>query len=169
VSNVCIHAARDVASRPCSSRLQCASALQIFLRVCTCSSEFRNGGSCCSSSFLDLSALHSLHLYSCIMAPSSKVLGSFLRTVRLSGKSQPSPLVCLQRQSRSPVLNLARTYAQFARDKPHVNIGMQTSLESRGAWILILLSVTGTIGHVDHGKVVSQALALSDAADKHRI
>jgi len=36
--------------------------------------------------------------------------------------------VSLQRQTRTPVLNFARTYAAvYERTKPHVNIGMATT------------------------------------------
>jgi hypothetical protein len=54
----------------------------------------------------------------------------FLRTARFafSRQAAANPLVSLQRQTTSPVLNLARTYAQFQRTKPHVNIGTTFSL-----------------------------------------
>ncbi|RKU41884.1 translation elongation factor Tu [Coniochaeta pulveracea] len=72
----------------------------------------------------------------------------FLRTARFafSRQAAANPLVNLQRQSTSPVLNLARTYAQFQRTKPHVNIG--------------------TIGHVDHGKTTLSAAITKRQADK---
>ena len=77
----------------------------------------------------------------------------FLRTARsaLQQGNSVSPLQhALRRQNESSIFNAARTYATvFERTKPHVNIGMQLkSGVQRG-----LLSVTGTIGHVDHGKV----------------
>lgn len=69
------------------------------------------------------------------MPASLRTIAPFLRTARLSLRQTQSPLVSLQRQTRTPVLNFARTYAVYERTKPHVNIG--------------------TIGHVDHGKVRS--------------
>lgn len=59
------------------------------------------------------------------MPASLRTIAPFLRTARLSLRQTSSPLVSLQRQTRTPVLNFARTYAVFERTKPHVNIGMQ--------------------------------------------
>ncbi|KAJ9148340.1 Elongation factor Tu [Pleurostoma richardsiae] len=70
-----------------------------------------------------------------------RTLAPFLRAARSS-----SPLVALQRQSASPVLNLRRGYAVFERSKPHVNIG--------------------TIGHVDHGKTTLSAAITKRQAEK---
>ena len=56
------------------------------------------------------------------MPAALRAIAPFLRTAR-SGLRSSSPLLNLQRQTRSPVLNLARSYAVFERSKPHVNIG----------------------------------------------
>ena len=48
-----------------------------------------------------------------------------MRTARLSLRQTQNPLVSLQRQTRTPALNFARTYAVYERNKPHVNIGTQ--------------------------------------------
>lgn len=53
---------------------------------------------------------------------SFRTVAPFLRTARTSLRSA-HPLVSLQRQSTSPVLNLRRGYAVYERTKPHVNIG----------------------------------------------
>lgn len=53
---------------------------------------------------------------------SLRTLAPFLRTARTSLRSG-HPLIALQRQSTSPVLNLRRGYAVYERTKPHVNIG----------------------------------------------
>lgn len=57
------------------------------------------------------------------MPASLRTFAPLLRTARLSLRQTQNPLVSLQRQSRTPVLNFARTYAVFERNKPHVNIG----------------------------------------------
>ncbi|KAJ4389502.1 translation elongation factor Tu [Gnomoniopsis smithogilvyi] len=76
---------------------------------------------------------------------SLRTLAPFLRTARSSYRSG-NPLISLQRQSASPVLNLRRGYAVFERTKPHVNIG--------------------TIGHVDHGKTTLSAAITKRQAEK---
>jgi len=53
---------------------------------------------------------------------SLRTLAPFLRTAL---RKPANPLVSLQRHRSSPVVNLARTYASYSRDKPHVNIGRQ--------------------------------------------
>jgi hypothetical protein len=58
------------------------------------------------------------------MSASLRTIAPFLRTARHSLRQNSSPLVSLQRQTRTPVLNFARTYAVYERTKPHVNIGM---------------------------------------------
>ncbi|KAL2266386.1 hypothetical protein VTJ83DRAFT_5738 [Remersonia thermophila] len=73
-------------------------------------------------------------------------LAPLLRTARLSLRQPQSPLVALQSQSRTPILNFARTYAVYDRSKPHVNIG--------------------TIGHVDHGKTTLSAAITKRQAEK---
>lgn len=80
------------------------------------------------------------------MSASLRTLAPFLRTARTSWRKPTNPLINLQRQSASPVLNLARTYAVYERSKPHVNIG--------------------TIGHVDHGKTTLSAAITKRQADK---
>jgi len=84
----------------------------------------------------------------------ARSVAPFLRTAQsaLRQGNSASPLQhAWQRQNGVAVLNAVRTYAAvFERTKPHVNIGMQ-SMEQRYE---LLLTVTGTIGHVDHGKVV---------------
>ncbi len=80
------------------------------------------------------------------MSASLRTLAPFLRTARASFRNQANPLVSLQRQSSSPVLNLCRTYAVYERTKPHVNIG--------------------TIGHVDHGKTTLSAAITKRQAQK---
>ncbi|KAK3997625.1 elongation factor Tu GTP binding domain-containing protein [Cladorrhinum sp. PSN332] len=71
-------------------------------------------------------------------------IAPFLRSATL--RQSASPLVNLQRQARSPILNFARTYAVYERTKPHVNIG--------------------TIGHVDHGKTTLSAAITKRQAEK---
>ncbi|KAL2023915.1 hypothetical protein VTK56DRAFT_692 [Thermocarpiscus australiensis] len=80
------------------------------------------------------------------MPASLRTIAPFLRTARLSLRQTPSPLVSLQRQTKTPVLNFARTYAVYERTKPHVNIG--------------------TIGHVDHGKTTLSAAITKRQAEK---
>ncbi|KAH8891332.1 translation elongation factor Tu [Thozetella sp. PMI_491] len=80
------------------------------------------------------------------MPSALRTVAPFLRVARLGFRAPSSPLVNLQRQSRSPVLNLARSYAVFERTKPHVNIG--------------------TIGHVDHGKTTLSAAITKRQAEK---
>ncbi|KAK0719779.1 elongation factor Tu GTP binding domain-containing protein [Lasiosphaeris hirsuta] len=81
------------------------------------------------------------------MASSLRSLAPFLRTARHTFRqNNTNPLVALQRQTRSPTLNLARTYAQYERNKPHVNVG--------------------TIGHVDHGKTTLSAAITKRQAEK---
>lgn len=59
------------------------------------------------------------------MSVSFRTLAPFLRTARTSLAKQGNPLISLQRQSTTPILNLARGYAGvFERTKPHVNVGM---------------------------------------------
>ncbi|ROW15976.1 hypothetical protein VPNG_02442 [Cytospora leucostoma] len=74
-----------------------------------------------------------------------RTLAPFLRTARPALRSG-HPLVSLQQQSASPVLNLRRGYAVYERSKPHVNIG--------------------TIGHVDHGKTTLSAAITKRQAEK---
>ncbi len=62
------------------------------------------------------------------MPAALRAIAPFLRTAR-SGLRSSSPLLNLQRQTRSPVLNLARSYAVFERSKPHVNIGRGKPIE----------------------------------------
>ena len=62
------------------------------------------------------------------MPAALRAIAPFLRTAR-SGLRSSSPLLNLQRQTRSPVLNLARSYAVFERSKPHVNIGREKLME----------------------------------------
>ncbi|KAK4467117.1 elongation factor Tu GTP binding domain-containing protein [Cladorrhinum samala] len=73
-----------------------------------------------------------------------RTIAPFLRSASL--RQSVSPLVNLQRQTRSPILNFARTYAVYERTKPHVNIG--------------------TIGHVDHGKTTLSAAITKRQAEK---
>ncbi|KAK3685015.1 elongation factor Tu GTP binding domain-containing protein [Podospora appendiculata] len=80
------------------------------------------------------------------MSTTLRTLAPFLRTARSSFRQSPNPLVQLQRQTRTPVVNLARTYASYERTKPHVNIG--------------------TIGHVDHGKTTLSAAITKRQAEK---
>ncbi|KXX80911.1 Elongation factor Tu, mitochondrial [Madurella mycetomatis] len=80
------------------------------------------------------------------MPVSLRTISPFLRTARLSLRQTASPLVSLQRQTRTPVLNFARSYAVYERSKPHVNIG--------------------TIGHVDHGKTTLSAAITKRQAEK---
>lgn len=56
-----------------------------------------------------------------------RTFAPLLRAARLSLRQSQSPLVSLQRETRTPVLNFARTYAVYERSKPHVNIGMKFS------------------------------------------
>lgn len=59
------------------------------------------------------------------MSAALRSFAPLLRTARLSLRQNQNPLVSLQRESRTPVLNFARNYAAvYKRDKPHVNIGM---------------------------------------------
>ena len=59
------------------------------------------------------------------MPASLRTIVPFLRTARLSLRHTQSPLVSLQRETRTPAINFARTYATaYQRTKPHVNIGM---------------------------------------------
>jgi len=80
------------------------------------------------------------------MSASLRTLAPFLRSARSSFKNTSNPLASLQRQTRTPALNFARTYAVFERSKPHVNIG--------------------TIGHVDHGKTTLSAAITKRQAEK---
>ncbi|TPX10449.1 uncharacterized protein E0L32_008668 [Thyridium curvatum] len=80
------------------------------------------------------------------MSASLRTLAPFLRTARVSLRKPANPLITLQRQSASPILNLSRTYAVYERSKPHVNIG--------------------TIGHVDHGKTTLSAAITKRQAEK---
>jgi hypothetical protein len=75
--------------------------------------------------FYSACSLHSLSLDLVFkMAASMRSIAPFLRTARYAFKQNTNPLVSLQRQSRTPLVNLARTYATYERTKPHVNIGM---------------------------------------------
>ncbi|KAK0615958.1 elongation factor Tu GTP binding domain-containing protein [Bombardia bombarda] len=81
------------------------------------------------------------------MSVSLRSVAPFLRSARSSFRqSTTNPLVSLQRQTRSPIVNIARTYAVYQRTKPHVNIG--------------------TIGHVDHGKTTLSAAITKRQAEK---
>ncbi|KAI6359716.1 translation elongation factor Tu [Pyricularia grisea] len=80
------------------------------------------------------------------MSATFRSLAPFARTARFAFKKTGNPLVSLQQQSRSPVLNLRRGYAVYERTKPHVNIG--------------------TIGHVDHGKTTLSAAITKRQAEK---
>ncbi|KAK4127826.1 translation elongation factor Tu, partial [Parathielavia appendiculata] len=80
------------------------------------------------------------------MPASLRTFAPLLRTARLSLRQTQNPLVALQRDTRTPVLNFARTYAVYERSKPHVNIG--------------------TIGHVDHGKTTLSAAITKRQAEK---
>ncbi|KAK4137881.1 translation elongation factor Tu [Trichocladium antarcticum] len=81
------------------------------------------------------------------MVASLRTIVPLLRTARLSLRHTQSPLVSLQRETRTPVLNFARSYAAvYQRTKPHVNIG--------------------TIGHVDHGKTTLSAAITKRQAEK---
>lgn len=80
------------------------------------------------------------------MSATFKSIAPFARTARFALKKTGNPLISLQHQSRSPVLNLRRGYAVFERTKPHVNIG--------------------TIGHVDHGKTTLSAAITKRQAQK---
>ncbi|KAK0739703.1 elongation factor Tu GTP binding domain-containing protein [Apiosordaria backusii] len=73
-----------------------------------------------------------------------RTIAPFLRAATL--RQSATPLVSLQRQTRTPILNFARSYAVFERTKPHVNIG--------------------TIGHVDHGKTTLSAAITKRQAEK---
>ncbi|CAP73846.1 uncharacterized protein PODANS_2_12010 [Podospora anserina S mat+] len=73
-----------------------------------------------------------------------RTIAPFLRAATL--RQSATPLVQLQRQTRTPILNFARSYAVFERTKPHVNIG--------------------TIGHVDHGKTTLSAAITKRQAEK---
>lgn len=78
--------------------------------------------------------------------PALRTFAPLLRTARLSLRQNQNPLVSLQRETRTPVLNFARNYAVYQRTKPHVNIG--------------------TIGHVDHGKTTLSAAITKRQAEK---
>jgi elongation factor Tu len=80
------------------------------------------------------------------MPASLRTFAPLLRTARLSLRQTQNPLVALQRDTRTPVLNFARNYAVYERTKPHVNIG--------------------TIGHVDHGKTTLSAAITKRQAEK---
>ncbi|KAL2160669.1 hypothetical protein VTH06DRAFT_1357 [Thermothelomyces fergusii] len=80
------------------------------------------------------------------MSAAFRTITPLLRAARLSLRQSQSPLLSLQRESRTPVLNFARTYAVFERTKPHVNIG--------------------TIGHVDHGKTTLSAAITKRQSEK---
>ncbi|KAK0752351.1 translation elongation factor Tu [Schizothecium vesticola] len=81
------------------------------------------------------------------MASTMRSVAPFFRAARSSlGRNPTNPLISLQRQSRTPAVNLARTYATYERTKPHVNIG--------------------TIGHVDHGKTTLSAAITKRLASK---
>ncbi|KAK4191419.1 elongation factor Tu GTP binding domain-containing protein [Podospora australis] len=73
-----------------------------------------------------------------------RTIAPFFRAASL--RQSASPLVNLQRTTRSPILNFARSYAVYERTKPHVNIG--------------------TIGHVDHGKTTLSAAITKRQAEK---
>ncbi len=69
------------------------------------------------------------------MPATLRTLAPFLRTARLSLRQNQNPLVSLQRQTRTPALNFARTYAAvYERSKPHVNIGTQLLLCTAVKW-----------------------------------
>ncbi|KLU88381.1 elongation factor Tu [Magnaporthiopsis poae ATCC 64411] len=81
------------------------------------------------------------------MSASLRTLAPFVRTARFAlNRSGANPLLSLQRQTQSPVLDIRRGYAVFERTKPHVNIG--------------------TIGHVDHGKTTLSAAITKRQAEK---
>ena len=77
----------------------------------------------------------------------------FVRTARsaLQLGNSVNPLHnALRRQNAVAFVNATRSYAAvYERTKPHVNIGMY------GTRLLLntFLTLKGTIGHVDHGKV----------------
>jgi elongation factor Tu len=88
-----------------------------------------------------------------------RTVAPFLRTARsaLQQGNSVSPLrhALLRNQKGAAVLNAARSYAvAFERTKPHVNIGMFDTRIS----VIHLLTILGTIGHVDHGKVYHTAI-----------
>ncbi|CRK31009.1 hypothetical protein BN1708_018604, partial [Verticillium longisporum] len=79
------------------------------------------------------------------MSATFKAISPFLRTTRASLRTgYANPLAAaFKKQGASPFF---RTYAVYARDKPHVNIG--------------------TIGHVDHGKTTLSAAITKRQAEK---
>ena len=57
------------------------------------------------------------------MSAAFRSVAPFLRTAR-RGLGRVSPLqTAIKKQNASGILNLYRTYAEFERTKPHVNIG----------------------------------------------
>ncbi|KAK3378454.1 elongation factor Tu GTP binding domain-containing protein [Podospora didyma] len=80
------------------------------------------------------------------MSVSLRAIAPFARAARSAFRQSTNPLVTLQRQTQSPVLNWARYASVYQRTKPHVNIG--------------------TIGHVDHGKTTLSAAITKRQAEK---
>lgn len=76
------------------------------------------------------------------MSATFRSLAPFARTARFAFKKTGNPLVSLQQQSRSPVLNLRRGYAVYERTKPHVNIGKQTASFSSCPYLVLFFSQT---------------------------
>ncbi|PKS05268.1 hypothetical protein jhhlp_008639 [Lomentospora prolificans] len=81
------------------------------------------------------------------MSASFRSITPLLRTARSLRASHANPLqFAVKRQNVVGMMNFARGYAEFKRDKPHVNIG--------------------TIGHVDHGKTTLSAAITKRQAEK---
>lgn len=82
------------------------------------------------------------------MSTFTRSITPLLRTGRLAIRQRPRVNPITQVFGRE--VNGVRGFAQvFERTKPHVNIGMYII----GGGAVSLLICTGTIGHVDHGKV----------------
>ena len=82
------------------------------------------------------------------MSTFTRSIAPLLRTGRLAIRHRPSVNPVTQVFGRD--VNGVRGFAQvFERTKPHVNIGVYVN----GRNSVPLLTHTGTIGHVDHGKV----------------
>lgn len=82
------------------------------------------------------------------MSSFTRSIAPLLRTGRLAIRQRPGVNPVTQVFGKDA--NGVRGFAQvFERTKPHVNIGMYVN----GRNVVSLLTFTGTIGHVDHGKV----------------
>lgn len=102
--------------------------------------------------FIDITVFFFLESY-CFslennMLTFTRSITPLLRTGRFAIGHRPSVNPVTQVLGRD--VNAVRGFAQvFERTKPHVNIGVYVN----GLNTVPLLTCTGTIGHVDHGKV----------------